>query len=316
MEYRILGNTDLKPSVIGVGCNQMGDVASMTEYRESEAMLKEALERGVNLFDTADIYGGGASERILGKVFQGQRHRVILCSKAGMKINVANRTARWFAPRAARRFLRRWKSIHAKDKTASKALSGRNFKPSYIAASIEKSLSRLGTDYLDLFLLHGPAREVSVNCDLFEALNRVKERGLIRYYGVSVSSSSSSEDAVAFLQAPGVSVIQLQRNPIKTVDIGIIVPLAVQRDVGVILREPLYKGEILGHPSLAELAAKNKYYSLPQMTIRAALQTEGVSSVLVGMRTRNHLRENIGALSGPPLIPGEVDELYASAQVS
>jgi aryl-alcohol dehydrogenase-like predicted oxidoreductase len=159
-------------------------------------------------------------------------------------------------------------------------------------------------------------REVINHSDLFETLDKLKERGSIRYFGVSVPNSSSSEDAAAFLQVPGVSVVQLQRNPIRTVDVRTVLPIAAERGVGVILREPFKKGDIFENYRLLNVVAKNPYYSPPQMTIRGAMQSDGVSSVLVGMRTRTHLKENIGALSGPPLMPGEVEELYALAEVS
>ena len=315
MEFRNLGNTELKLSLIGVGCNRIAADKSRSNAREIEMTLCEAIDRGINLFDTADVYGTGDSERLLGRILRGHRSKIHICTKAGLQTGVARRLMVKFTPRAVKRILRlkgpSWRRSKSGDRPALK----KNFEPGYIEKAVYGSLRRLKTDYLDLFLLHSPPRETVFESGLFEKLARLKHKGIIRYYGVSISDQSKTKDAISFLKVEGVSVLQIMTNPERTMDIGKIVSFSAEKGVGIITREPFSRGNIFCNNRLQEVAADSGTYSLAQMAIRASVQLDEVSSVILGMRSRSHLDENLSALSMPPLSSTELEALYSFTKV-
>ena len=91
-----LGTTDLRPSVLGFGCYHVG--APSRDRKEIEATLRSAFERGITYYDTADVYDDGESERVLGRVFRGDRDRVIICSKSGKRFDPALKTVLRVSP--------------------------------------------------------------------------------------------------------------------------------------------------------------------------------------------------------------------------
>jgi aryl-alcohol dehydrogenase-like predicted oxidoreductase len=300
MEYSTFGQTDLNPSVIGFGCGRIASVSTSNHRKEIVATLHEALDRGINFFDTADIYGQGDSERLLGSVFRG--HRLLLCSKAGYTFGTARYIPRWLKP-LAQRVLRRWKS----GRTAATAIRGglqrQNFAPAHIRAAVEGSLRRLGTEYLDLFLLHCPPAEVIANGTALEALVRLKECGLVRYYGVSCATTA---DALACLRYPGISVLQIAVNLFQTEVINKVLPLAIERKAAIVAREPFAQGTLLTDRRLFDCLKKNPSRTPAQTALRFVMQLRGVGVVLPGMTSRVHLEENTGALLAPPLTPEEI----------
>ena len=194
MKYRQLGQTDLRPSVLSFGCMRLAAITG--DARESDATLLEAFEQGINFFDTADSYHHGESERILGRVFKGKRDRILICSKSGDTANLAKRVRTQIAPLAKRVLTH---SAYARDLAAARrsrvqrvppeytedpgdvGLKNKDFRPDYIEKAITRSLGRLRTDYLDLFLLHSPPGSALSEDALFERLERLRERGMIRY---------------------------------------------------------------------------------------------------------------------------------------
>ncbi|RYY21311.1 MAG: aldo/keto reductase, partial [Sphingobacteriaceae bacterium] len=148
MEYAKLGKSDLQVSQIGFGCMSLrGD------EKENQSLIAKALELGINYFDTADVYEDGQNETKLGNLLKSNRKNVILASKVGNQKQPDGSTT--------------W--------NASKA---------YIIASIEASLQRLQTDYLDLYQLHGGTMEDHID-ETIEAFELLKQQGKIRYYGIS-----------------------------------------------------------------------------------------------------------------------------------
>ena len=104
-------------------------------------------------------------------------------------------------------------------------------------------------------------------------------------------------------------------NPERTMDIGKIVSFSAEKGVGIITREPFSRGNIFCNNRLQEVAADSGTYSLAQMAIRASVQLDEVSSVILGMRSRSHLDENLSALSMPPLSSTELEALYSFTKV-
>jgi aryl-alcohol dehydrogenase-like predicted oxidoreductase len=150
VEYRNLGKSGLKVSTVGLGCNNFG---MRIDAEAARAVVARALDEGITLFDTADIYGGrGASEEALGKALGDQRHNVIVATKFGMPFGKGP-----YLRGGSRR---------------------------YVCASIEGSLKRLKTDYIDLYQIHAPDPETPQE-ETLEALMDLVRAGKVRYIGCS-----------------------------------------------------------------------------------------------------------------------------------
>jgi len=150
LEYRNLGRSGLQVSVVGLGCNNFG---MRMDYEATEQVVNRAIDLGVNLFDTADVYGGaGKSEEFLGKALGSRRHDVIIATKFGMKMGEG-----LYRSGASRR---------------------------YIIAECEASLRRLGTDYIDLYQVHAPDPKTPID-ETLRALDDLVKAGKVRYIGHS-----------------------------------------------------------------------------------------------------------------------------------
>ena len=311
MDYTTLTGTDLRVSRIGLGCNRFAAATTAEERRELEASLRAAFERGINFLDTANAYGDGAADRVIRSALGGERDRLVLCSKSGLP---------------ERRYSRRWqgairhltKPLGLRGMTARLAgrlAAGQTFAPAFIEQAIEGSLQRLGTDYLDLFLLHSPYQVVVWRDDLFAALERLKRQGKIRYYGVSLDNPASTDDWLAWLAVPGISAVQVLVNPLKSVDLTQLVPAARERKVGIIARQPFHKGAVFTNQRLLELAAANSRYTPAQLAVQFSLGQQGVDMVLAGFRSLAHLDDNLGALAGPGLSRHEREHISALTEI-
>lgn len=153
MEYITLKNSDLYVSRLGMGCCPMGGYGwGEINYNDMIASVLVALDNGINFFDNADIYGLGNSEKTLGKAIKGKRDKAVIATKFGVRIE-------------------------------SKGTFYDN-RPEYINQAIEASLRRLDTDYVDLYQIHYRDKTVNIN-DVVNTLEKLKDKGCIRYYGLS-----------------------------------------------------------------------------------------------------------------------------------
>ena len=158
IEYRALGRSGLVVSTIGLGCNNFGRAGTVTEAQEgTNAVIDAAVDAGVTLFDTADIYGAqrGLSETLMGNALKGKRDRIVLATKFGMDMAGANGPD-WGA-RGSRRYVRR---------------------------AVESSLTRLQTDWIDLYQLHRPDGVTPIE-ETLEVLDDLISEGKVRYIGHS-----------------------------------------------------------------------------------------------------------------------------------
>ena len=150
MEYRNLGRSGLQVSVVGLGCNNFG---MRCDFDQSKEVVHKALDQGISLFDTADVYGGqGKSEEFLGKILKGHREEVVIATKWGMKMGEG----------------------------AHKSGGSRK----YIVSAVEASLRRLDTDYIDLYQLHRPDPQTPIE-ETLRALDDLVRSGKVRYIGHS-----------------------------------------------------------------------------------------------------------------------------------
>jgi len=177
MQYRMLGNSGIEASVVGLGTWVTGGGAMWNgvDDSESERAISVALDEGVNLIDTAPAYGWGHSETVVGQVIRGRRDKVVLATKCGMW---------WEDNRGSFHF-----SFDGHDTYIS-------LRPDTLAIEIENSLRRLGTDYIDLYQCHWPAKEPENTpiADTMAMLMKFKEQGKIRAIGVSNVSVAQLEE--------------------------------------------------------------------------------------------------------------------------
>jgi len=217
MNYRQLGKTGIQVSEIGMGCWGIGsDAYGASDDSTSIDTLDEARYQGVTFFDTADIYGNGHSEELLGAVLDNEwlRNEVIIATKVG--------------------------SLTHTGKVMPVALD-----PWHIGRSLFASLERLKTDYIDLYQLHSPPTHLIDRA--IDALCPYKQEGLIRAIGVS---AKSPDDALIAIQNPLVDVIQCNFNMIdqRARENGLL-DKCRERGIGVIARTPLACGFLTGQYS-------------------------------------------------------------------
>ncbi|AFZ44030.1 aldo/keto reductase [Halothece sp. PCC 7418] len=301
MEYRPFGNTSLKASVIGLGCSRLGGNLSQGNRKEAVKMLHFALDSGVNFYDTADSYGQGQSEILLGKTLKSHREQVILATKAGYFLSPLGKVAAKFKPivKPVARSLRAVKSSPGKANSLSNVRSSllrQNFNQRYIIKAVEKSLKRLQTDYLDLFQLHSPPTDILQTTEIWQTLETLKQQGKIRYYGVSCDTV---EDAFICLQQPNLSSLQLEINALKQDAITQILPLAKQNNVAIIARQPFASGQL-------STKRRQEKRNLFQTALQFVLQQEGVSVVIPGASSCQHLKSNLDSLKATPLSAEEL----------
>jgi aryl-alcohol dehydrogenase-like predicted oxidoreductase len=216
MKYRNFGSTGFQVSEIGfgawgIGGNAHGNSYGPTEDQESLDAIKTALDLGCTFFDTADVYGHGHSEELLGKALKGARSRVIIATKGGSDF------------------------YHNPPRL--------NFTETHLIFAVEQSLKRLGTDYIDLFQLHNPPFSVIEMGHLFEPLEKLKAQGKIRFYGISIHDPA---EGLLALKNGHPAAIQVVYNYLRRYAAEELFPRAIAEGIAIIAREPLANGFLTG----------------------------------------------------------------------
>ena len=220
MKYRTLGKTGLRVSAVGLGTMVHAGHFGAMKDSESLSAIDTALDLGVNFIDTSDAYGAGYSETLLGNALKGRRDKVILATKGGNVMVGPNR-------------------------------GKRIFEPDYISRVMDESLKRLQTDYIDLYQLHNPTVDVIEHGDVWQVLERAKQAGKIRHYGVSINTM---EEGVAAVKNGRSETIQVEYNLLTQEPAEAIFPLAQKGNVGIIARIPLKRGILTGKLTQADEA--------------------------------------------------------------
>lgn len=328
MEYKKFGKTDLEVSALGLGAAPIG---SRTGPDESKATLNKAFELGINFYDTAPSYGQGSSEEIIGEVFQKKRDKVIITTKVGYSPTATLQAAAKFKP-LVRSLLRKIPGIRKSIQTFVNSQNQIDFEPSRIIKSVEESLQRLSSDYIDLLLLHSPPREIVERGEVFEQLKSLKQQGKIRYYGVSASNLENSLILMKHSELE-ISALQTTLNLFEQEAIDELIPLAKQRGIAIVAREPFAHGKLISRSADTDteglkyvgpletddrfaFLAKDGIRTMTQAALQFVLQTEGVSVVLAGMSKVKHVQANVTTFSAPTLTPQEMEKIRSmSTQV-
>jgi aryl-alcohol dehydrogenase-like predicted oxidoreductase len=260
LPHKLLGSTGISVSALGLGTVKFGrneGVKYPTSYEIPEMKyLKDFLafahEQGVNLLDTAPAYG--ASEERLGELLKGQRDQWILSSKAGEE----------FVDGASHYY----------------------FDAYHLEQSLLRSLKRLKTDYLDIFLLHSSGNDLEIieEYDVFSTLAQFKQRGLIRAFGMSTKTVSGG---LATLKAA--DVVMVEFSPAHREEEQVL-------DQALILRKGVLVKKALASGHLNKMGAKTPLEAV-QKSMNLVFQKPAVGSVIIGTLNPKHLRENIDAVN-------------------
>lgn len=302
MKYRPLGDSGLEVSEIGFGAWGIGGRTNgLTSYGEtddqtSSLALQRAVELGITFFDTSGVYGYGRSERLIGKALAHCRDRVVIATKTGF-------TTYDQAP---------------------------DYSPGQIRRSLDDSLERLGTGYVDLLQLHNPPPDLlAARPDIAATLDALKHEGLIRAHGVSVKSP---EDGISILGKFAFNAIQINLNmmDLRALESGLL-DQAVKAGVGIVARTPLCFGFLSGDVTLETEFPEGDHRRLwsreqlrrwcdgakllrgavpvpegqnqAHIALRFCLSHAGVSSVIPGILTPEQAEENALASEFGPLAP-------------
>lgn len=215
MKHRKLGRTGIQVSEVGLGTWQLGsaDWGQVSEH-DAVAILQRAADSGVNFLDTADVYGGGVSERIIGKFLKQTDHTIHVATKCGRKL---------------------WVDLGLQWPERITLEMARQ--------ATEQSLQNLGVDSLVLQQWHCLPTEEYRRGDVFEHLETLKREGLIQHWGCSVESV---EEARLCLAHPGCETLQVIYNIFRQKLTEDLLPLARQSDIGILARVPLASGLLTG----------------------------------------------------------------------
>jgi aryl-alcohol dehydrogenase-like predicted oxidoreductase len=309
MHYRKLGSTGITVSDIGFGGWAIGGPASAagtpfgwgrTSDDDSLAAIRRARELGVTFFDTADSYGFGRSESLLGIVLSRKRQEVVIATKVGVV-------------RDAEGKLRK------------------DFSRTHIGHAVDGSLKRLRTDYIDLYQLHNPTMDELRRDDIHEAMDRLQEAGKIRFWGVSVTTP---EEGLEIVNRGWGYALQVLYNVLNQAPAEELFPLAKQKGYGIIARVPLASGllsgkfrtdtvfpaddvrqnfltpkrleEVVPRVDEAKSIIGGTARALAEGALRFVLANDAVSTTIPGMRNVRQVEMNVAA--DEVRIPQEVVE--------
>lgn len=315
MRYRELGRTGVEVSEIGIGAWQVGGPLKAhfeslgwishgwgeVDDAASVDMIRACGEMGINFIDTAAGYGAGHSEEVVGKAIHGQRDRWVVETKGGEGFTDDGHN---------------WK----------------DFSYARLMAQVDESLRRLDTDFVDVYLLHGPSDADIDDGGCLKALEEIKRAGKARLVGISLGPANMG---VALLDRGLIDVYQVPLSLTSTGMTDKLIPAAAEAGVGIVARgafgSGFYAGKVSDRTDFNEddrrswqsadakrssVAAAEAFRfleipgrSLSQACLKFPLSVEGVSTVIPGSKSLEHMRENAAAADAPDLTGEELDRI-------
>ena len=317
MKYREFGKTSLKVSEIGMGCwaiggNEFGNSYGPTDDAKSIMAIKKAVELGCNFFDTADVYGQGHSEELLGmalkKTTEKVRESIIIATKVGGSYMYGDRWGRM------------------------------NFSEEYIRFALEKSLQRLQTSYIDIYQLHNPPIEIIKDGKIFKIMRELQKEGKIRHIGISVHTIDEGVASLKYVDSIQCVFNMLYPNNYELIEAAKI------KGIGIIAREPLcngfltdkmtefssedsdkgpafekgdirnymsdnYKKKLIEHAKNFREILSYRKESLSQLALKYVLAFKSISVVIPGAKTTEQIEENMRSSDIPDLTVKDMDLL-------
>lgn len=260
------------------------------DEEESIKMLHQALDKGINFFDTADLYDKGQNESVVGRAFKGMREKVVLATKVGNQ----------------------WRPDG----------SGWDWNPSkaYILQAVEESLKRLQTDYIDLYQLHGGTIDDPID-ETIEAFEQLKEQGKIRHYGISSIRPNVIRE---YVSRSNIASVMLQYSLLDRRPEEEVLELLQQHQIGVLARGSMAQGLLADKPAKSYLTytleevqqaaeavkvVAGKTRRASETAVRFVLHHPSVTSAVLGIRTEQQLEDALLAAQAEPLTYAEVRQL-------
>lgn len=301
MRQRKFGNTGLTVSEIGMGTWELGG-REWGDIGEKEAvdLLRYAFEKGVTYYDTADQYGGGRAEKLLGDAFSALGNRVVIATKLGYELDSDG-----------------WISQGGE-------VPAFNASRDYIRQSVEGSLTRLKRDVLDIYQFHAPPPEEMWD-EAFGTMTELKSEGKIRFYGLCLGNEAQALKAIA---ETGISSLMLTYNILNQGMAKPVMETAAAKGIAVTVRQPLSSGLLSGKLNADTVFADNDYRktwprekfladlervdqiksivrgkakSLPQAALKFILAHRAVCCVTPGMMTPAQVDDGVATSGSAPL---------------
>jgi aryl-alcohol dehydrogenase-like predicted oxidoreductase len=285
MNYRLLGKSSLSISEIAFGCMSLNDT-DVANVR----LIHEAIDAGINYFDTADIYQDGLNEKILGKALEQKRDKIIIATKVG--------------------------NVRRKD---SKELDWNPTKK-HMLISVEESLKRLQTDYIDLYQLHGGTIDDPID-ETIEAFETLQQQGKIRFYGISSIRPNVIKE---YVQRSRIVSVMMQYSLLDKRAEETCLPLLLEHSIGVLARGTLAGGLLADkHANPYLKYTEDDVYKMAsaihaisglsrdnsQTALQFVLQQPAITAAVVGIRTAGQLQNVVAAVETPKLTHNEVSFL-------
>lgn len=313
MQYRELGRTGWKVSTVSFGAWAIGGSWGSVDDRDSLAALNRSIDLGVNLIDTADVYGDGRSERLVAQLRKQRHETIYVATKAGRRL----------------------------DPHLAKGYNREN-----LTAFVERSLKNLDVEAIDLLQLHCPPSEVYYMPETFGVLDDMVQAGKLRHYGVSVEKV---EEALKAIEYPNVQTVQIVFNIFRQRPAELFFAEAARRKIGILARVPLASGLLSGKLSLKssfetdDHRAFNRHgeafdrgetfsgvdyetglkaveelralvpagWSMPQFALRWILMFEAVTCAIPGAKNPAQAEDNIKSADLPGLDALTMDKIRA-----
>lgn len=311
MNYRQLGNSELRVSEVSFGTWGIGGDWGASSDAEALKGLEEAMEQGVNFFDTADVYGGGHAEKLLAQATKGKEDTIHIATK----------------------FCRAG-DIH----------DLKTYSEESVRSYCESSLKRLQRERIDLYQIHCPPLAVLKDGRVFETLDKLQAEGKIRHYGVSVETV---EEGLLCLDIPGVKALQVIFNLFRQKPMHELFPKAKASGTGILVRLPLASGLLTGKFSESTTFSGNDHrnfnangeafnvgetfaglpfekgvqlarelswiaegrQSMARASMRWILDCPDVTCVIPGFKNTPQVKDNLGAIEVNPFSPEELHRL-------